>query len=329
MNCPNFAELPPPPPGKTGWPWTEETPPVSGKMFDGKSWPKISIVTPSYNQGQFIEETIRSVLLQGYPNLEYIIIDGGSTDNALDIIRKYQAWLTYWVSEKDDGQTDAINKGFSRSTGDILAWVNSDDFYFPGALSYVGNFFARRKGAHILTGAHTDIDAEGKVLGYLWPVRTSFYRLLCFGMHFGQPASFWSRKAYEKAGGMDTSIDFCMDYDLLLRMTRHYHSHSTKIPLAYFRVHKDTKTSNLQHIKEKEDRILHERFGKSNVSRFRREWEWFKYRAESFPHTKWQKAAFFWRFGSAWPWLGSSEMTSQHMLPSRWAALGTNKTGLS
>src|SRR5262245_50300660 len=114
MKCPAVAELPPPPSGKTGWPWTDETPPLPSTQPDGSPWPRISIVTPSYNQSEFIEETIRSVLLQGYPDLEYIIIDGGSTDQSLDIIRKYARWLAYWISEKDRGQSHAINKGFER-----------------------------------------------------------------------------------------------------------------------------------------------------------------------------------------------------------------------
>ena len=104
MHCPTLAELPPPPPDKTGWPWSEESPPLPATMPDGSPWPRISIVTPSYNQGQFIEETIRSVLLQGYPNLEYIVMDGGSTDNSVEIVRNYNSWLAYWVSEPDRGQ---------------------------------------------------------------------------------------------------------------------------------------------------------------------------------------------------------------------------------
>lgn len=104
-------------------------------------WPKISIVTPSYNQGEFIEETIRSVLLQNYPNLEYLVIDGGSTDKTLDILKKYAPWLYYWVSEKDQGQADAINKGFDKASGQILAYLNSDDLYLPGTLHTVATHF--------------------------------------------------------------------------------------------------------------------------------------------------------------------------------------------
>jgi len=121
MRCPTLSGLPPPPNDRVGWPWTEATPPAGETLPDGRPWPKISIVTPSYNQGQFIEETIRSVLLQGYPNLEYLIIDGGSTDGSVEIIRKYEPWLAYWVSERDGGQSEAINKGFRRATGEIVA----------------------------------------------------------------------------------------------------------------------------------------------------------------------------------------------------------------
>src|SRR5262245_3501398 len=109
MQCPTLADLPPPPPGKTGWPWTEESRRSANQTAGGRPWPRISVVTPSFNQGDFIQETIRSILLQGYPNLEYLIFDGGSTDNTVEIIKKYSPWLTYWVSEPDGGQSEAIN----------------------------------------------------------------------------------------------------------------------------------------------------------------------------------------------------------------------------
>src|SRR5262245_43472888 len=131
MQCPTLAELPPPPSAKTGWPWTEESRRLSNRTTEDRAWPRISVVTPSFNQGKFIEETIRSILLQGYPNLEYIVIDGGSTDNSLEVIKRYSPWLSYWVSEKDRWQSHAINKGMSHATGDIVAWLNSDDLYLP------------------------------------------------------------------------------------------------------------------------------------------------------------------------------------------------------
>src|SRR5262245_38077091 len=111
MRCPTLAELPPPPAGRIGWPWTMESPQLPDTMSDGRPWPRISIVTPSYNQGEFIEETIRSVLLQGYPNLEYIVMDGGSKDETLSILQKYEHAINYWTSAPDKGQAEAINKG--------------------------------------------------------------------------------------------------------------------------------------------------------------------------------------------------------------------------
>src|SRR5262249_53204242 len=127
-----LVDLPRPPRGKTGWPWTMESAPVAERLPNDATWPKISIVTPSYNQGQFIEETIRSVLLQGYPNLQYIVMDGGSKDSTLNILRKYAHAIDFWTSAPDKGQAEAINKGFERANGDILAWLNSDDVYELG-----------------------------------------------------------------------------------------------------------------------------------------------------------------------------------------------------
>src|SRR5438270_3751687 len=146
MKFPTLAELPPPA-GKTGWPWTEETPALPPARPDGSAWPRISIVTPSYNQGEFIEETIRSVLLQGYPDLEYFVLDGGSTDASTGVIGKYERWLTWWLSERDAGQADAINNGLQKSSGELFNWINSDDALLPGALfrlavAYRGNAVA-------------------------------------------------------------------------------------------------------------------------------------------------------------------------------------------
>ncbi len=165
MPCPRFTKLPQPPTDKTGWPWTEETPQLSDTMPDGLPWPKISIVTPSFNQGQFIEETIRSVLLQGYPNLEYIIIDGGSTDEAVDIIKKYERWLTYWVSETDRGQSHAINKGFNISKGEITAWINSDDFYLHGAFGKISRFFSENTDVDMVFGDCHIVNEKVEVVG--------------------------------------------------------------------------------------------------------------------------------------------------------------------
>ena len=134
MQCPQLSELPKAPSGKTGWPWTEESRRLPVLRYEGDPWPRISVITPSFNQGEFIEETIRSVLLQDYPDLEYLILDGGSTDNSIEIIKRYSTWLTYWVSEPDSGQSDAINRGLKRASGDFCTWINSDDMLCKNAL---------------------------------------------------------------------------------------------------------------------------------------------------------------------------------------------------
>lgn len=222
MRCPTLSELPPPPPGKTGWPWTEESPQLPDTMPDGSPWPRVSIVTPSYNQGQFIEETIRSVLLQGYPNLEYIIIDGGSTDNSVEIIRKYEPWLAYWVSEKDDGQCDAINKGWQQSTGGIAAWLNSDDAYRPNALAQVARAFGRHVEAVAVIGACAITDAELNVTACKLPKGFQAKELVLGGAVPGQPSVFLKTRVIERIGGLDKTLHYVLDWEYWLRVGMHY-----------------------------------------------------------------------------------------------------------
>jgi len=156
--------IPASPKNKTGWPWPEGSEPLPERMPDGSEWPMISIVTPSYNQAPFLEETIRSVLLQGYPNLEYIIIDGGSTDGSVDIIKKYEPWLSYWESEKDRGQSHAINKGWKISSGAFLSWINSDDVLKPQSLFRVMEQFENHASAGLIYGDNERIDENGQIL---------------------------------------------------------------------------------------------------------------------------------------------------------------------
>ena len=157
MSLLSLKDLPPPPEGTHGFPWTKGTPP----QYNEQNWPKITIITPSFNQGQYIEQTIRSVLLQSYTNLEYIVIDGGSTDNTIEIIEKYSDFITYWVSEKDNGQSHAINKGLKQATGDVFNWLNSDDYYLPNALLTVGKYFAQNNQLEVLCGCEIHLLQNG------------------------------------------------------------------------------------------------------------------------------------------------------------------------
>ena len=215
MRCPRLRELPPAPEGKTGWPWTEETFPEEADQTSS-SPPSISIVTPSYNQAAFLEETIRSVLLQGYPNLEYIVMDGGSTDGSLDIIKKYEKHLTYWTSQKDAGPADAIRKGFERAKGSILAYLNSDDLYLPGAIHHLINRF-KTAGADVVYGNTYWIDDRSRILAERRQTPFSRFAYLYGGADLQQPATFWTDQIYHKVGGMDTSFICAFDTDLFAR----------------------------------------------------------------------------------------------------------------
>jgi glycosyltransferase involved in cell wall biosynthesis len=220
MHCPTLTELPPPPGGKTGWPWTEESRRVTG-VPDGRDFPRISVITPSFNQGEFIEETIRSVLLQGYPDIEYLVLDGGSTDGSLDIIGKYSPWLSYWVSERDGGQSDGINRGLHRASGQFATWINSDDLLCKDALVdhalkvgfapdtvYVGYCVyidrdSRRLSSH-----------RGRVFTFEDLVRIKdVWRGEPRG-HIDQPAVLFPRALAVSVGGLDVANHSTMDYDL-------------------------------------------------------------------------------------------------------------------
>jgi hypothetical protein len=257
--CPALADLPPPPPGKIGWPWTEAPLPLATRP-DGGSWPRISIVTPSYNQGRFIEETIRSVLLQGYPDLEYIVMDAGSTDDSVDIIRKYAPWLAVWKSEPDRGQSHAINKGFSRASGAVLGWLNSDDILTPGALGHVGEALGPLDRHHIFAGYADIRSVDGETT--LWRVDTipqDFLDLCRFldGRFLAQPSVFFTGAAFEDAGGLREDLHYAMDLDLWLKLAQRSEIVPIRRHLSWMRQHEDTKTCrNLLLVLNEVERIL-------------------------------------------------------------------------
>jgi glycosyltransferase involved in cell wall biosynthesis len=210
-------------------------------------WPRISIITPSFNQGDFIEATIKSVLGQGYPNLEYLVVDGGSTDGTLDILRKYSGYLS-WISEPDRGQTNAINKGLARTTGDILAYLNSDDLYLPGALSRAADFFTANPEAAWVTGRCITIDANQRetrklitLYKNIW-LRLGSYKVLQVLNYISQPATFWRRSVFEELGLLDESLHYTMDYEYWLRIGKHYRLYSLTDNLAVFRLHYHSKS---------------------------------------------------------------------------------------
>jgi len=232
-----------------------------------REWPTISVVTPSYNQGKFLERTIQSVLNQGYPALEYMVLDGGSTDGSADIIRKYRSQLAYWVSEKDEGQSHAIRKGFDRASGTILAWLNSDDVYLPGTLLRVGRAFMEASSTDLVYGNMYLIDEHDAIIGDRR--LTSFIPYLSKrGMLYGgfginQPAAFWKKTLYERVGGIDTGFRFTMDNDLFLRsvlagarfrFVREY--------FTGFRIHPNSKTSTIRDVGRAERQAIRRKYCK-------------------------------------------------------------------
>jgi glycosyltransferase involved in cell wall biosynthesis len=181
--------------------------------------PRVSVITPSFNQARYLEATIQSVLSQDYPRIEYIVIDGASTDASVEIIKKHESNLAHWVSEKDTGQADAINKGLARVTGEIAAWLNSDDYYLPNTISGVVKCFDENPDVVMVYGDMLAVDEQGQTINILKYQQLSLEDLLCFQI-IGQPSVFFRRATLEKAGLLDTGLHFLLDHHLWIRIAQ-------------------------------------------------------------------------------------------------------------
>ena len=236
------------------------------------TYPKITIITPSLNQGNFIDATIRSVLLQEYPNLEYIIMDGGSSDNTLDILHSYSNRVK-WFSEKDNGQTYAINKGLRMASGEIMAYLNADDLLLPGSLEQVARMFMENPDAMWVTGKCRIIDEHDREVRRLITAYKNLYlrlhngSLLLITDYISQPATFWRSKVYESLGPLDERFHYAMDYEYWLRLNAEFPLMTIPDYLAAFRVHSQSKNTNAGHknVYVDEEKIIIGKYAKSKI----------------------------------------------------------------
>lgn len=228
--------------------------------------PLVSIVTPSYNQAAYLDEALRSVLEQDYSPVEYIVIDGGSQDGSLEIIKQHAKQLAYWVSEKDHGQADAINKGFGRATGKYMAWLNADDRLKPGAIAEAVEYLESHPDAAMVYGDADFIDAGGGVIGRFPARQTDYQRLLRGYVHIPQQGALWRADLMREVGQLDASLSFAMDYDLWVRLAKISKLHYLPRLWAEFRLHADSKTMQ-NDMRAWEDMLkVHRREGGSSLS---------------------------------------------------------------
>lgn len=242
----DLKDFPFPPFDMTDWPWKEADTQFQHTLSDGSPLPRISVVTPSFNQGQFLEETIRSVLLQDYPNLEYIIMDGGSTDSSVEIIRKYEPWLTYWISEPDKGQSHAINKGWSLATGDLISYINSDDLYLPGAFKEIAQAYVTAGKPGFIIGNTVTTDSGLKQIGLIKPFlpMQSKVDLTLLGpglWSLPQQSAFWSKEMLDQVGELREELHYTMDRELWYRICKLTTGMIVDTNIAISRSHSDAK----------------------------------------------------------------------------------------
>ena len=228
--------------------------------------PSIAIVTPSYMQGHFLERTIQSVISENYPKLFYVVQDGGSSDNSVEVIKRHEAKITAWSSAPDKGQSDAISRGFTACPGDIMAWLNSDDMLMPGALQFVGEYFAAHPNVDAVYGHRVTIDDEDNEVGR-WILPPHNPEILRWADYVPQETLFWRRKLFDKVGGIDTSFHFAIDWDLLVRF-QEAGANIVRLPyfIGCFRVHTMQKTSSQVSIGQQEMMLIRKRIHGKPVS---------------------------------------------------------------
>lgn len=234
--------------------------PYAGKEMAREQLPRISVVTPSFNQAKYLEATMRSIHGQGYPNLEHIVMDGGSTDGSVDIIRRWADRLAYWVSESDKGQTDALIKGFERSTGEIQCWLNSDDLFEPGTLREVAEFFSLHPRARFVYGDSIWIDAEGGIIKRKREHRWSRFVWMFDHNFIPQPSSFWRTDLYRDVGGLDAQYQFAMDADLWIRFADVTQPRHVRRFWSRMRFYPEQKNTRLRSATGKEGRAIRLRY---------------------------------------------------------------------
>jgi glycosyltransferase involved in cell wall biosynthesis len=216
---------------------------IPGAEHSGRIRPLVSVVMPTLNSARYVEESLRSVLEQDYREIECLVIDGGSTDGTVDILRAHESHI-HWISEPDGGQAQALNKGFGLASGEIFAWLNGDDRYLPGSVSTAVRHMDQHPGAAAVYGDVTWIDGDGRILQHRRSLPFDLKRLLNYYNYIPQMSTFFRRWAWEQSGGLDETLSFAMDYDLWIRMGRAHPMHYLPHTLAQWRVHGNSKTSS-------------------------------------------------------------------------------------
>jgi glycosyltransferase involved in cell wall biosynthesis len=253
---------------RTGWPWDQPVSSLPPIMPNGRPWPRITVVTPAYKQADFLEETMRSVLLQGYPNLEYMVIDDESPDHTPEVIRKYEPWLAYTTRQPNGGQPNAVNNGFRRSTGEIMSWINSDDILLPRALERIATAFVTDPNVKVVCGFRKEIDRDSRVIrkqAIVNPRKRDLERC-CF---IAQETVYWRREVWEKAGPLDESFGYALDYEYWHRLlSLGYEFHLLPYYLGCIRLHPESKGATLAKVRDADLNRIYKRYLGREVTEF-------------------------------------------------------------